>query len=551
MHEEEEEEEKKNNWKCDGCPDLSGSPDLRCGCQGCFCIVWLLGGPAVFLYGALNQARVIEAKKFATVSWEKAQFRVLESGVLYTGSCSHQSSDSSGCSQTCPESAATDLLANINEAPPTGNVATERRMRGCSDSYTPWIKVQAGAQTTCVSEFGLEPFGSFSDSSDALIVTKPPGTYLSLWTTPASPCVVALQNPKLLVDRRREEASTSWFWFWMMLPLSICAWLCFCGACCFISFRHFFRKEERDESESGFLYSAAAQHLQLHEDLSLPKRHWSQWDANDVTVASGILFRHYDANHSGQLDVREMTAVMAAMGIHDERLIRRVMAQLDHDHSGMLDEDEFEDFCRQVFWNGHQTLIWREYARQEDILGTRFLTASGLSEQPASLAAEIVVFACLVVFTSFMARYEGGSPCDVLLGRYIYGAPVLCVGRLVILGAISVFGRMGGYYLVGLRGCLALYTFFVLIYGIVGVLLAWSSLVCDHGLYSYGLCVALVLSTYSLFVLSTVGYGFIMAHIEVNRGTQLSKLGIQQNSESDSDYSLVSVENDASETMSS
>lgn len=526
------------------------------GCRGnggsCFCIA--LFGPFYCLYASLSRESVVEAKRWAAQPWEVMDCTVKDKGLAYTGNCLIHSS-TRDCSSTCSGLSGMDAYLDVTSKPvPGDDVVGARRLTRCSDTYMPWISVSfpGSSESTCAYLYGiggLEDGGWYWDEANGQIAgAAVGGTIRCLRPKLAGDCVAALQNVTQLVDDRRSWAKYSFVAMWILLPLTILAWLVVC-ACCFCCICNCLQAPE--VRKSAYLGGEAAERLHFRDakeqGLELPPGHWSQWDDQDIELASERLFDFYDRDRSGFLDTGEMVNIMGDLGIQDRHLVLRTMAQLDHDDSGLIEREEFGDLCRQIFWNGHQKLVVKEFQRQQKIIGTQAISATGLAENRPLLILEVIVLVALLAIVLWAEHRYGHRTCDTRFDRYLVGVAILIGFQLAILLLIGFWPLLkrcmkcnfGGMYA---QGAMSVLMVFVLAYAVAGTVMEISSEVCDQKLRAWSLLAVMMLWAASLYVLVATISGFVAAYVAVRRGTSLSTLTMDDNEDSDSEYEEVEVE---------
>ncbi|CAE8613044.1 unnamed protein product [Polarella glacialis] len=243
----------------------------------------------------------------------------------------------------------------------------------------------------------------------------------------------------------------------------------------------------------------------LSQQLELPPGHWSQWNADQIKVASERLFAYYDADRSGFLDVNEMVHIMGDFGIHNRHLVLRTMYQLDQDGSGLIEPEEFDDLCRQIFWNGHRQLVIREFHRQQEIKGTQAVSASGLAKNRPLPVIDFLFLVGLLVLVIWAEQSFGRRTCDTRFDRYLWGVAILISFQLVLLLLIASAQTLGECWGCKCGGMVAqvamtLLHVFVLAHAVAGTVLEWTSEICDQDLRSWSLMAVMMMWAAGLYV---------------------------------------------------
>jgi hypothetical protein len=217
------------------------------------------------------------------------------------------------------------------------------------------------------------------------------------------------------------------------------------------------------------------------------------------------------------------------------------MCQLDSDENGVIDRPEFEDLCRQIFWNGHYKLVQREFARQQEVMGNQAVSASGLSKNLPLLVAEMIVLCLALGSVMWLEASYGHRPCDTRFDRYLIGASVL-IGFQIVFLFIIAFGKLCGCSTMLLQGAMIVLNLFVLTYGIAGTAMWVTSELCDPELRTASLVVVMVFWVTSLYVLSTAIAGFVAAYYVVKKGSNMNSLSLDEDPDSDSEYEEIDIE---------
>eukprot|EP00933_Yihiella_yeosuensis_P056755 TRINITY_DN5618_c0_g2_i3.p1 TRINITY_DN5618_c0_g2~~TRINITY_DN5618_c0_g2_i3.p1 ORF type:complete len:558 (+),score=88.72 TRINITY_DN5618_c0_g2_i3:57-1730(+) len=536
--------------KGSGCPNFGrgGGP-----------LLLALFGPFYLLYVALDREAVIEAKRWAAQDWQAVDCKVVATGLAYRGTCWSWDAAPS-CSSACQGESGVELWKQVTSIPtPEDKLVTQGRRLRCQHAYLPWLSVSLPGsmpgETACAYQYGIGDFddivsGSESDASETIASAGGIGSHtVCLKPHSGSTCAVALLNATRLVETRRRSSSFDFVLVWFLLPMSLISWLCIACLALSCMFNHFQKKPEA--RSSAFLEGSAAERLHLKDArsrrLELPPGHWTQWNEADVKIAAERLFDYYDEDQSGFLDVDEMVGLFADIGIRDRHLVKRTMSQLDHDDSGVIESSEFQDLCRQIFWNGHQALVMQEFARQQEIMGTQAISATGLAKNRPLLFIEAIVL--IVIFCGDLyahSRY-GHQTCDTRFDRYLIGVAILIGFQIAVLALIAWTGRkckqcgcLPGVMVA--QGLMTVLHVFVLIYAAAGTAMEVSSEVCGKELRKWSLLAIMMLWATGLYVLITAIGGFVAAYTSVRRGTSLSTLSLDDDPDSDSSYAESDIE---------
>lgn len=536
----------KNRW---GTPRRGGGGR---GGGGGTCLCGALFGPFFMLYGVFSREPVITAKRWSTQPWEQADCKVLDFGAIYSGSCWHDGDDklcSDSYSDLCSgeegftayEKRVSHPVAGDNEELTAGG----RRLR-CYDEYLNWAHVAFQDASTgqevraCAYRYGIGDMEDL-DTSKFNIVDSPVGSIVKCQYV-ANTCIVAMKNVTELVDSRRSYAAWSFTAMWFILPCTVLCWLGLCFACCSLCYKSCMAEPE--VRESAFLEGKAADHMHridyFAKELELPPGHWTSWSAEQVDDAAQRLFVYYDQDKSGYLDVNEMVQIMGDMGIHDRHLVLRTMVQLDADESGLIEEEEFGDLCRQIFWSGRQELVMREFARQQEIMGSQAVSATGLAKNRPLVVLEFILLLAALVLMAWVVYRYGDRACDQRFARYLYGVIILIVLQMLLL-LVIVCARVSRHKML-LQGAMIILNVFVVAYAIAGTVMELNSSVCDVKLRRWALGAVMILWTVGLYVVISGIMGFVAAFGALRNGTSLSSLSLDADPDSDSEYEEVDVE---------
>jgi len=512
---------------------------------------------ALMLYGALTRQPVLNAKKWADLPWQSSTCSVVSSGSEYTGTC-WEPPGYAICPGSCGGQITGEPGNELYYRVIDGQFDIQadgqgRRLRRCHDSFLPWVlvTVPGQAQPICAYEYGVTDSFVWTSTPAYEWQRLPAGTNIPCRTLDASydpqQCIVALSPLTKLVDRLEKGSYDSWISFWVLFPCVLCCCLGVCSLCVHITVSELPKDAMKGEKQA-FAGGQAAQHLHLvdarSQQLELPPGHWSRWSAQDIKVASERLFDYYDTNRSGRLDLGEMLQIMGDIGIKNKRIVMRTMVQLDHDESGLIERDEFEDFCRQIFWNGQRELVKREFERQQDISGAQFVTVQGLAHNQLLIWLEIVLLTAFVVFVFWIVNVYGSFRCDVRLRRYLWGICVSGILQIVFLIGLVAMSWMSAPKFVYpiMQVFLVAFEVISLVWSAIGVGLVVSSSTCHLYLYRFSVIVALILGMKSIVFMVSICMAISAACIRVKRGTALNSLGIDDDPDSDSEYEEITVD---------
>jgi hypothetical protein len=235
-----------------------------------------------------------------------------------------------------------------------------------------------------------------------------------------------------------------------------------------------------------------------------------------------------------------MVEIMGEMGIKDRHLVLRTMVQLDHDESGLIERDEFGDLCRQIFWTGRQELVMREFARQQEIMGSQAVSASGLKKNRPLVVVELILLVAALLLVIWVIHRYGDRLCDTRFARYLYGVVILIALQILLLLVIT-FARVARCKML-MQGALMIFNVFVVAYAIAGTIMELNSNVCDQSLRLWALGAVMILWTLGLYVIISGCMGLVAALGALRNGTSLSSLSLDADPDSDSEYEEVEME---------